>query len=137
MATINDIQLGDIIRFSSLNPNDNNTYYGKVKGFIDYSIAVKYRDIVSYNNSVKLIVSSTPDYQDNKYFFIELMEEIDNTPIQEIVFALEWINESTLSIVTDLKIATLKVYGVTNDNINDLLTLIRGADFRVSLVSLD
>jgi hypothetical protein len=130
MPTINDIVIGGTISFRSKAVNDNNFYYGKVNGKVSSDIAVNYADIYTYNTSVQSADPAVQSVDTQTFLIMRLIEPVDNSTKYVIPFSLDWINEATLNIIASNKTALIKVYEVDNNNVQDVINLLKTGGFK-------
>ena len=128
--------MGNNISFRSKAVNDNNSYLGKVIGMVNVDIAKTHADVYTYNTSVQSADINVPAVELQTFLLINLTESVDNTDRYIIPFALDWINESTLSIISSDRIAIIRVFDVDDTNAQDVINLLKTAGFKARVDSL-
>ncbi len=136
MAVVGDIDINDVISFSSKLSNDANLYKGKVVGMVTSAVAISYSDILTYNNNVKTIDPTTPDLELLEFMVIALQEPVDNTDRFTVVFAKDWVLESSLNIIATDRIAVLEVFDVDSSDADNIIDLLRSAGFKSRITDL-
>jgi hypothetical protein len=126
---IEEIKINDVITFNSLNTTDPNLYYGKVISFMNYQIACTYMDIAAYHSSVLSIVGTTIEIPDISLLKYILLKVPDKSEL--VCFALEWINQSTLTLIEKHGSLTLDILDITNDEINNVISLLSSNGYKV------
>lgn len=136
MADIS-LSIGQSVTFKSLNTNDLNAYNGKIVAIMTSDQAVKYGDVIAYTNVVNNIQGSQLDYSILTYF---LLKQYSFANQQEtgltLLFAKEWIDQSTFVVVSDYLTANVNIYGVTTDTIQDVLSVIRNQGYPAALIKI-
>ena len=122
--TINgiDIEIGTIINFRTLNNREVAPIQSTVVGFLTADDARLYWDIVKYHQEVlESNPSSNLDQTPTGYTFLLLS---DHQGVKRVM-AKEWILESSLEKVDTTNVIDLKVYGVPNEEKQNILNLLR------------
>ena len=135
-SSINDLSIGQFVTFSSKLPSDQNVYHGKVLSIMTYEEAVKYGDVVSYNNNLKNQLGEDEypyDWTEIMYFLLQRHTYADNQPQDKVIFAKEWIDENTFVIDDDYKKAYIVVFGVTDSTVTNILDSIRNMGYQAVL----
>jgi hypothetical protein len=133
MPTINDIEIGQVIRFTTIAPNDNNLYKGKVVAECSSTIATFYNDITGYNEQVKAAVPSTPDVELLHFIILDLHEAISEETITTVSIAKEWIDEANLNIIASQSKLNITVYDADETNAAAILGVLRGAGYNAAI----
>lgn len=107
----NELNMGEIISFTSLSSFDTNRYKGRVSiPEMDVSSALRLGDIINTTTQVNQSASLTLDYNALSYFMIEVEDgELMGTPI---VFAKEWITPNSFLVEEENLSVTLKISGI-------------------------
>jgi len=105
-----DININDVITFSSKSLNDDNVYYGKVISKCSFDLAKTYGDVVAMYNNVSLDANEPAlgPIDTLNYILLRLMENGTNEEKFIIPFALEWMD--TVSLVSERKRMTITVF---------------------------
>ena len=136
MALAADINMGDVISFSSIVPTDLNMYKGTVIGIANSKVAVTFQDIYTYNNNAKAIDNTIPDTDLLEFLIIELMEPISGSSRFMLVFSREWISEATLNIIATERVAVFEVFDTDENNASDVVDLLRSAGLKSRVIEL-
>jgi len=135
MPQLSDILIGSTISFASKAANDNNSYYGIVNGILTSELAKQFDDIYTYNTSVQSVDPTVPDVKLQRFFIIQLLEKVDNSPRFTIPFSADWINLPTLKIIATQNTADITVFGVTSANAQDVINLLMANGFNAKINS--
>lgn len=129
----NSLKIGDTIRFKTLNPHDNLVWTGTIAAICDYTAACHfenpdayYQDVIRANGDRNIGAKETL-----KYLVLNVSE--NTTTVTNRVFALEYIDKSTLELVQENTHAVFRVYGIDTSKANDILTYISALGYPVDL----
>lgn len=136
MSDIADVEIGSVIQFQSKAVNDNNYYHGTVIGTVNYKVAKRYTDIYTCNTSVQSADPTVPEVELETFLLIELLEVANGETRYTIPFATDWINLTTLNIISSNRIAIIKVYDVDASNSQDVIDLLMTGGFKAKIDSL-
>lgn len=120
MVDVTTIKNRDHVKFRSLNPFDGNLYDGVVIGMEIFDSARRYgTDLAAYNQQVQTAIGSelVPDALD---FLI--VKDVAGTVKP---FATAWISPTSLELVETGNNITIKVYNVSEDRKDTLLSILR------------
>lgn len=124
----NDVQVGDKIKFRTINTYDTNVWSGDVVGFCNYTMAKAYTDVVAYHTNV-LKDNDIPDpVTELDYMIVKTIEGAFRA------FAIEWVQPTTLVIVDTTSNVTIKVFNVPSEEQTTILTLLRDNNYKCSIV---
>jgi len=136
MSLVADITRSSQIRFRSKSPNDNNLYHGNVIGECDYKLAKRYGDIYTYNTQVITQDPTVPVTELLDFIMIELLVNVDGLAKFMIPFAKQWINEATLDIISTQAKIDMTVFDAGNNDIENILALLRAAGYKASVTKV-
>ena len=127
--------IGDTIRFSSINPKDTRIWHGKVIGITNYQIAAHYADIVNYYQQVKAAVENPNQLSllNQTDFILIDMETASGSIVKPI--SLEWIDASTFKVVQNENSYLIQVYTHSGETAADVLQLLRDNGFTCKSLS--
>ena len=127
--------IGDTIRFSSINPKDTRIWQGKVIGITNYQIAAHYADIVNYYQQVKAAVENPNQLSllNQTDFILIDMETASGSIVKPI--SLEWIDASTFKVVQNENSYLIQVYTHSGETAADVLQLLRDNGFTCKSLS--
>lgn len=121
--------IGDTIKFTSMNPKDTRVWSGKVVGFCGYEVATGYGDIINYYqqvlsglgsaNQVSLLASSE---------FIIINTETENGSVLQTICP-EWIIPESFSVVKAEQSYTIQVFTHDGSTVYDVLKILRDNGF--------
>ena len=122
---INSIVVGDRIRFKTKAVHDNVYWSGTVTAICGYDIARQFggQNLDIYYQDVKR-VDSTLRAAENLTYFILKTTLADGTTTSE-VFATEWVDISTFEYVNSTGYKDIRVYGIDDNKIQDVLGTIQ------------
>lgn len=122
---INSIAVGDRIRFKTKAVHDNVYWSGTVTAICGYDIARQFggQNLDIYYQDVKR-VDSTLRAAENLTYFILKATLADGTTTSE-VFATEWVDLSTFEHVNSTGYKDIRVYGIDDSKIQDVLGTIQ------------
>ena len=121
--------IGDTITFTSKNPHDTRTWYGKVMGICGYKVASGYSDLINYYQQLVASESSVVKFSklgDASFILIEV-EGVNGNVIQPI--CPEWIYAPSFKVVKSQVAYTVQVYTHSGETLNDVLQILRDAGF--------
>ena len=128
----NDIVVGMTITFRTHNPRDTVKYIGKVTGICDYTLARTLADVDVYHQQVTHN-QSVGDIKSLSFLVISYTDQ-DGGTTNTRCFAKEWINPSSLSLVSDKPYTDLRVYSLPQEKVSDIITLINSAGYSASVI---
>lgn len=122
---INSIIVGDRIRFKTKAVHDNVYWSGTVTAICGYDIARQFggQNLDIYYQDVKR-VDSTLRAAENLTYFILKTTLADGTTTSE-VFATEWVDLSTFEYVNSTGYKDIRIYGIDDNKIQDVLGTIQ------------
>lgn len=122
---VNSIVVGDRIRFKTKAVHDNVYWSGTVTAICGYDIARQFggQNLDIYYQDVKR-VDSTLRAAENLTYFILKTTLADGTTTSE-VFATEWVDLSTFEYVNSTGYKDIRIYGIDDNKIQDVLGTIQ------------
>lgn len=122
---ISSIVVGDRIRFKTKAVHDNVYWSGTVTAICGYDIARQFggQNLDIYYQDVKR-VDSTLRAAENLTYFILKTTLADGTTTSE-VFATEWVDLSTFEYVNSTGYKDIRIYGIDDNKIQDVLGTIQ------------
>lgn len=125
------IQVGETIRFKTLSPHDNVIWTGKVSSICDYKIARTFQDVDTYYWDVKKVHPTMDTKEVLRYILLEVLEN-DNSTVTR-VFALEWIDVSTLERVKENTYRDFRVFDIDDSKAQDVLVMLKSHGYVVQV----
>lgn len=118
---ISKLAVGDRIRFKTKAVHDNVYWSGTVTAICGYDVARQFggQNLDIYYQDVKRI-DSTLRPAENLTYFILKTTLADETNTSE-VFAVDWVDISTFEYVESTGYKDIRIYGIDNSKINDVL----------------
>lgn len=118
---ITKLAVGDRIRFKTKAVHDNVYWSGTVTAICGYDVARQFggQNLDIYYQDVKRI-DSTLRPAENLTYFILKTTLADGTNTSE-VFAVEWVDISTFEYVESTRYRDIRIYGIDNSKIKDVL----------------
>lgn len=133
VITTDQIQINDIIRFKTLSPHDNVLWSGEVLSLCDYEVASLFgTDIVAYYQDVSKYVEDLPSKESLNYFVLKVASS--EAISERRVFALEWIDISTLERVDEYTYTDFRVYDISDDKLADVKGVINSLGYVVDIL---
>lgn len=121
------------IKFKSLSDHDTVAWEGTVAGFLNYDAAKTMEDILPYYREAKKAITDLPPIEELTFFILKLDE---NTAITKYrVFALEYIDPSTLRIQDVHSDLYFKVYATPESEVPTIITLLKAHGYNCSQVT--
>lgn len=118
-----DLKVGETIRFKTLSPHDNVLWTGKISSLCDYDVAKTFQDVDTYYWDVKKVNPELGTKEALHYFLLKVLEnELQATTR---VFALEWIDPSTLERIMENTYKDVRIYDIDSSKVEDILNLIK------------
>jgi hypothetical protein len=132
--TINDVDIGDKIRFRSKNLSDETVWVGTLLSRGSYrGYKAFLSNPIPYNNAVRQVDATvTSDVTELTYFMVEIDNGAEN-PVTRI-FANEWITAGSLSVITEGVSKTIKV-DIPDGNIENVVALLASAGYLCKIIS--
>ena len=118
---ITKLAVDDRIRFKTKAVHDNVYWSGTVTAICGYDVARQFggQNLDIYYQDVKRI-DSTLRPAENLTYFILKTTLADGTNTSE-VFAVEWVDISTFEYVESTRYRDIRIYGIDNSKIKDVL----------------
>lgn len=118
---ISKLAVGDRIRFKTKAVHDNVYWSGTVTAICGYDVARQFsgQNLDIYYQDVKRIDSTLRPAEKLTYFILKTTLA-DETNTSE-VFAVEWVDISTFEYVESTGYKDIRIYGIDNSKINDVL----------------
>lgn len=131
--SLDDITIGQTIRFKTISPHDNNYWYAKVIGITTYAVARTIADVDSYYLDVKKYYPTIGAKEKLTYLILESQES--DSVVATRVHAKEWIDTSTLEQVSENTYTLFKVYDLTEETANEVLTSLKAMGLTCEIVT--
>lgn len=113
-TALNQIGLGDTIKFTVKDYNDTNTYVGEVVSICDYEMARSFEDVIARHQSM-LIADSTLNEDISKYRFL-VVKMYDGTR-RPFAFDLDtgnsWFTNNEVDVIVPTTSWTITLTGCT------------------------
>jgi len=118
-----NVNVGDRISFKTINAYDTNLYTGNVIGFGDYQVAKGYYDVVTMYFEIAKTASSLIPAEESIYMLVRLPNS------DTIAIAVNWVEPTTLSLITVTEHQRITIYNVPADEIPTVLQLLRDNNY--------
>lgn len=122
---VNDILVGDEIRFKTNSPHDNVVWSGTVIGICGYTIARNFYDVDSYYSDVKKYNPTVKAKEAAEYLILQVATSDKSTT--NVAFAKDWVDESTLEHISTGDYVDIRIYNISKDKAIDILTSIQSS----------
>lgn len=121
--------IGDVVRFKSLNPQDTRYWQGTVTGFCGFQVASSFGDLIAYYQQVVAGLGS--DQRIGKLAdatFILISVDTDNGQVMQAI-SPEWVDAATFALVEYSTSYTIQVTTHNGETVYDVLQLLRDNGF--------
>lgn len=123
MSTNIDLSmLNKTVTFQSKNTNDPTLWKGVLTGVVDYTAAINYWDVVSYNAAVQKADPSVGDPTTQTYFLLSLTQ---NNITTTYAFSPAWVSDGTFDVLQPATIYTIDVYDLPVGGEQQIITLLK------------
>ncbi len=127
--------IGDVVRFSSINPKDTRVWQGTVIGVTTYQVAAHYADVINYYQQVKSALDNPNQISLlNQAEFILIDMETESGSIVKPICP-EWIDPTTFKKVEEQASYLIQVYTHSGETSADILQLLRDNGFTCKALS--
>ena len=138
VITTDQIELNDIIQFKTLSPHDNVLWSGEVISICDYDVATLFgQDIVAYYQDInRNTLGGLPAKETLTYIVLKVAstDSTNETLSEKRVFALDFIDVSTLERINEQTYTDFRVYDISADKIADVRAVINALGYVVNVV---
>ena len=131
MALIDTLQLRQKITFNCMNASDPTQYTGIIESIASYSAVKDKVDLLPYYQGVKKIITDMPPIEELSYFVLRIEQDNKSTVI---VRAKEWINPSSLAIVSSTSNVDIRVYGRTPEEATAIIDLLNAHGYKAAVI---
>lgn len=133
MAIVNptDLKVGDNVSFTSINPRDSVTWTGEIIALGKYNAVKNIEDLIPYYNEVKKVLPSMEPYTELTYIVLNYYQ---GGKTNEKVFALPWLNPSSIKILDTNKYFYIKIYDRDTTEVQGVLDLLTSHEYKCSWV---
>lgn len=126
LRLIDDVKVGDTIRFKTTSPHDNVVWTGVVTAICNYDVARQFDDIDSYYQDIKRANYSIANKETLSYILLKIKLS-DSNATKVAVVAKEWIDESTLEYVNSNTHTDIRIYNIDPSKAEDIVSYIKAA----------
>lgn len=133
---INDTMVGQICSFQSKAVNDTQTWQGRIDvSRCNADIARMFRDIVTYNNEVRLFDPDVSTDLSTLNFFVLTVQ--DSTGVTaKTSFAQEWITDNSFKLITQDKKIQVTVFDAPGNNHENIVNILRQSGYVASITDI-
>lgn len=131
MALIDDLKIRQKITFKCMNAADPTQYTGIIEGISSYSGVKDKTDLIPYYQGVKKIVTEMAPIEELSYFVIRIEQGGKSTAI---VRAKEWIDPSSLAVVSSTSAIDIRVFGRTAEEASAIIDLLNSHGYKAAVV---
>lgn len=133
MAIVNptDLKVGDNVSFTSINPRDSVTWTGEIIAIGKYNAVKNIEDLIPYYNEVKKVLPSMEPYTELTYIVLNYYQD---NKTNEKVFALPWLNLSSIKILDTDKYFYIKIYDRDTTEVQGVIDLLTAHEYKCSWV---
>jgi hypothetical protein len=131
ITSLSDLAIGQSVSFTCNHPTDANIYQGTVIGLTTYAVAKSQEDLIPYYREV---AKNIPTMAPIENLMFVLLSSTNNGVTTTVARALEWINESSLTIITNAQQFDIRIYNRPNTEITTVLDLLRSHGYSCKLV---
>lgn len=131
---VTSIKVGDHLKFKTINARDLVYWEGRVVSICGYEDATTQEDILPYYWETKKSYPSLPIPEELTYFKLRVFENGDTTKRVFRIFALEYIDPSTLYINDIYHDIVLKVYSVPDTELSSIINLLKTHGYSAKVI---
>ncbi len=117
-----EIDVGSKVKFNTLAASDPVVWLGFVEAVASYQVAKIVSDVARTHEEVKKTVPALGDLTTMTYLIIATTDTGD--PSQRIAFAIDWIDESTVELITVGTQMDIRIFDEPIENLANILTLL-------------
>ena len=132
--TTESIKLNDYIQFKTMNPADLNHWEGRVISLCGYEEAIAQQDILPYYWETQKSIKILPIPEELRYFKLKILENENTSKKTYRIFALEYIDVSTLRINNFRNDITARIYGVEPTEVTSILLLLHSHGYTAKII---
>ena len=125
VESIDDVSIGDTIRFKTLSAHDNVVWTGEVASICNYTTAKVFYDVDAYYAEIKRTVTSLTSKESLTYLILKVTQSDNSTAY--VAVAKEWVDESTLEKVSGNTHTDIRIYNIDSSKAKDILSYIKTA----------
>lgn len=122
---VDEIKVGDEVRFKTNSPHDNVVWSGTVIGICGYAVARNFYDVDSYYADIKKHNSSVKSKEAAEYLLLQVPTSDNSTT--NVAFAKDWIDASTLEHISTGDYIDIRIYNISKDKATDILRYIQSS----------
>ena len=127
------IEIGSKISFRTLASSDPTVWIGFVEAFARYPIANVISDVARTQAEVLKDVPGLSPLEEQDYIIISTTDTDD--PSIKVAFAVEWIDEGTVSVIEIGNRFDIRIYDEPDNNIATILQLLAENGFKAKIIS--
>ncbi len=132
---VTSIKVGDHLKFKTINDKDLIHWEGRVVSICGYEDATTQEDILPYYWETKKSHPELTIPEELTYFKLRVFENGDTTKRIFRIFALQYIDPSTLYINDIHSDITLKVYSVPSTELVSIINILRTHGYVAKVIS--
>lgn len=130
----NDLKIGDTIRFKTINPHDNVLWTGKIAAITDYRTARAFDDVDTYYQDVIRANRDAGIGAKETLTYLLLNVSENDTTVTTRVFAIAYIDRSTLELVEENTYTDFRVYDIDSSKARDILEYITSCGYVAEII---
>lgn len=135
LISVDELNIGQTIAFKTHNAYDNVEWRGTIVGIGDYSLVRKMDDLLPYYQNVKKSQTAMGDIETLSYLILDVYENAQTVMTNRRIFAKEWIDVSTLKIISITDHIDVRVFGTTSRDKQKILDILSDAGYSVTITA--
>ena len=132
IENVSALTKGMTIRFRTLSPHDNVLWAGKITAMCDYDIASTFEDVDTYYQDILKINPAMDAKEALNYIIVSVSE--NGSVATKRVFALEWLDVSTVEVVTENTHVDIRIYDINSTKTEDVLSAITAMGYVAKVI---
>lgn len=132
---VTQIKVGDHLKFKTINSRDLVHWEGRVVSILGYEDAVTQEDVLPYYWETKKSCPELTIPEELTYFKIRVFENSDTNKRIFRIFALQYIDVSTLRINDIYNDITIKVYSVPDAEHSTIINLLKSHGYVAKVIA--
>ena len=121
----NLVQIGNMIKFTVKDLNDNNAYTGKVVSICDYESARSYADVAAIHQSMLAADGTLDDVELLRFLIVECYDGVRRPFGFEASGAGSWFTNNAVELVDEGKSYNIKLFNTSEDVATFAIRLLR------------
>ena len=126
------IDNGVKIKFRTINTYDNNLWVGYVEGIVTYSMARALSDVNKLHEEVLKDTPGVGPVEEQEFIILSTTDSNDDG-VREL-FAVSWINEPSLDVISTGINVDLRIYDIPESSVANAIQVLAEAGFKAKVI---